>query len=470
MKRLKKSIIAAVAITLIGLVSSVGAMNLKTDGMGDALLFPVFNGFVDNYFTVSNNSTDWIQAHVRFRGAEWSAELRDFDIVLSPGDVFVFRLADLDGDGAWELDQSIDEENWTYTGMLKTDRMEPSSNLLEPTAGVVTDAQLTHQRRAGYVEVIGEAVLVGLTKTVALAGMDAYVWSDYANGLGAIGHPGDRGLTDVGNVLSGTAFISMPGNANIGLAYNAEAIQDFRTDGAAHRIDNYFADTGVIVHDNNALANDGAYLYRFPDATSAFEQRISFNNTWGPTLADGDDDDQFVADAFDVRYSEINSITEVENAILADGQSFNAYYFSNSETTSSYFVHFPTKFYYGESAVYFGAPDFQSYIDSTVTAMMNLGVTLGVEIWDIFEHSGGTTVASGNTSPALPTVERPLGLGQELNLFDIGFVKSAFNTGNVGSYESGRVVLNIGGALFPGLAYTFETSATNVGNWRSMQR
>jgi hypothetical protein len=464
MKRLKKSIIAAVAITLIGLVSSVGAMNLKTDGMGDALLFPVFNGFVDNYFTVSNNSTDWIQAHVRFRGAEWSAELRDFDIVLSPGDVFVFRLADLDGDGAWELDQSLDTENWTYTGLLQSNSILESSNALEPTAGIVSDAQLTHQRRAGYVEVIGEAVLVGLTKTVALAGVNAWTWSDAANGF-----LNDRGLTDVPNVLSGTAFISMPGNAYLGLAYNAEAIQDFRTTGGAHRLDTYAADTGVILHIDNSLATDGSYVYRFNDSDN-FEQRISFNNTWGPTLADGDDLDGLINDTQDLRYNRVNSISEVEAAIVAGGQSFNAYYFDTDATKSNYFVHFPTKFFYGEDSLLYGQTSLQGYIDRSVATLMGLGVTLGVEVWDIFEHSGGINVASGNTSPATPGVVESLGLGQELNLFDIDFVKSPFNAGDVDGYTSGRTVLNISGALFPGLAYTFETGSLGIANWRSMQR
>ncbi len=465
MKRLKKSIIAAVAITLIGLVSSVGAMNLKTDGMGDALLFPVFNGFVDNYFTVSNNSTDWIQAHVRFRGAEWSAELRDFDIILSPGDVFVFRLADLDGDGAWELDQSLDAENWTYTGLLQSNNMLESSNALEPSAGVVSDAQLVHQRRAGYVEVIGEAVLTGLTKTVALAGVNAWTWSDAANGF-----LNDRGLTDVPNVLSGTAFISMAGNANLGLAYNAEAIQDFRTTGGFHRLDTYAADTGVILHIDNSLATDGFYVYRFLDSNN-FEQRISFNNTWGPTLADGDDLDGTAGDdAMDLRFGTVNSISEVEAAIVAGGQSFGSYYFDSADTKSNYFVHFPTKFFYGESSTLYAQTSLQGYIDRSVAALMAQGVTLGVEVWDIFEHSGGINVASGNTSPATPGVVESLGLGQELNLFDIDFVKSPFNAGDVDGYTSGRVVLNIGGAPFPGLAYTFETGDLGIANWRSMQR
>ena len=464
MKSFKKWIVAAVATALIGLASNAAAVNLKTDGLGDALLFPVFNGYVDNYYTVTNNDNVWVQAHVRFRGALWSAELLDFDIILSPGDVFVFRLADLDGDGAWEIDQSIDPDNFTYTELLQANQILEGSYALEPSAGVVTDAELAHQRMAGYVEVIGEAILVGLTKTRAMQGVSAWEWSDAANGF-----VNDRGLLDVGNILSGTGFISIPGNNNLGLAYNAEAIQNFRTTNGFHRLDTYAADTGVILHIDNSLATDGSYVYRFNDSDN-FEQRISFNNTWGPTLADGDDFDGIINDALDLRYNRVNSVTEVEDAVEAAGQVFRSYYFDSDEITSSYFVHFPTKFYYGEDSLLYGQASLQSYIDRAVATLMGLGVTVGVEIWDIFERSGGINVESGNTSPASPGVVEPLVIGHELNLFGIDFLKAPFDSGNVDDYTSGRAVLDLRTALFPGLAYTFEYGAIGIVNWRSMQR
>ena len=460
MKSFKKWIVAAVATALIGLASNAAAVNLKTDGLGDALLFPVFNSYVDNYYTVTNNANEWIQAHVRFRGALWSAELLDFDIILSPGDVFVFRLADLNGDGEWELDQSIDEDNWTYTSLLQEDRMLGGSYALEPSAGIVTDAELAHQRRAGYIEVIGEAVLVGLTKTRALQGVTAYEWV----------HTDNNTLDGVGNVLSGTAFISLAGD-NLGLAYNAEAIQDFRTANAAHRDDDatYPADPEVICHIDDSFAQDDLYVYRIND-TDDFERRISFNNTWGPTLADGDDLDPQIFDDMDQKYSNNNSITEVEDAIKAAGEVFRSYYFDSDDAISSFFVHFPTKFYYGESPILYNQTTLNGYIDAAVTELMGIGVTVGVEVWDIFERSGGINVESGNTSPALPGVVEPLVIGYELNMFGMDFVKSPFDSGNVDAYTSGRVVLDFNNARFPALGYTFETGSLGIVNWRSMQR
>jgi len=345
MKKLHK-LAAAVAVAAgIALSPQSQAIELKTGGVGDALLFPVFAagaGMYENYFTVSNSSNEWIQGHLRFRGSAWSAELLDFDVILSPGDVFVFRLADLDGDGEWEVDGSLDPQNFQYTGMVfncgTVQYCIDANNLLEPKADDLTKAGIADadgiiglQRKWGYVEFIGEAVLNGglannpimsalignspgewsvyLTGNGNGKGTNTWKWSDAENGFrdcatGA--RPCDRGLSDVPNALSGTAFIVMPGQSS-GLAYNAEALLDFRTMDFPHRIDNYARRNGangapnlgvpnnaVILHHesaNNATQGPspwGDYTYTRGDSRGD-ECVIHFNNTWGPTLADGDD-------------------------------------------------------------------------------------------------------------------------------------------------------------------------------------
>jgi len=345
MKKLHK-LAAAVAVAAgIALSPQSQAIELKTGGVGDALLFPVFAagaGMYENYFTISNSSNEWLQGHLRFRGSAWSAELLDFDVILSPGDVFVFRLADLDGDGEWEVDGSLDPKNFQYTGMVfncgTVQYCIDANNLLEPKADDLTKAGIADadgiiglQRKWGYVEFIGEAVLNGglannpimsalignspgewsvyLTGNGNGKGTNTWKWSDAENGFrdcatGA--KPCDRGLSDVPNALSGTAFIVMPGQSS-GLAYNAEALLDFRTMDFPHRIDNYARRNGdkgaanlgvpnnaVILHHEsagNAILGPspwGDYTYTRGDSRGD-ECVIHFNNTWGPTLADGDD-------------------------------------------------------------------------------------------------------------------------------------------------------------------------------------
>jgi hypothetical protein len=553
---------------------------------------------------------------LRFRGAAWTGELRDFDIILSPGDVFVFRVADLDGDGMWEIDQSLDPRNFEYTGQLVTSPndgtrgcttsspatpcMRPSTRLIPTPDAVLTQAIIDHHQHVGYVEFFGEAVLDGMTHTImnqlisqagardancnnifnyqtkffTRRGTNAWMWSDsdravYPNTAG----PCDRGLSDVPNVLSGTAFITLPGAAT-GVAYNAETFTNFRTatfvegddidlvlNGTVrergecekgsdnthyvpgeHRIDNYarnsrfnFAnpspvitvhpnegrcefnqraeDRAVILHNETAGAGAGAgaspkgdYVYEFvancavpAGAENRFDEvRISFNNTWGPTLADGDDYNlgndfttqldgsgrnayngigalrQMKADLgspvslggewdwlddWDERMwtgnflltSRYNSIAEVEEAIRHDGQKFVSYYFDSepfdkamaSGTTlkSYYFAHFPTKFFYGESNVCYAQATLDGYVRRAATALISLAKPLDVEVWDTAENSGGQST-DGCVSPDPCGVQGGLALQFELNFFDIGFLKSPFNLGGVTNYKTGRVVVS----------------------------
>lgn len=543
MKKFNK-LAAAVAVALGVTVApqAQAVITVGADTQGDALLFPAFHGQLENYFTISNTANAWIQGHIRFRGAAWSGELRDFDVILSPGDVMVFRVADVDGDGEWEVDQTLDTKNFMYTGMLKSCGstgaggatggasvttpvagasycMEPSFALV-PTAAALaaalydsdgagpdaatqteidnTQAIIDYHKTSGYVEFIGEAVLDGMThdsmdvllnfanqpnqtKVNAKRGTTAWEWSDAAGTnttrwvLDAAGNPTrgangapvtvtvagatssfrlDRGLSDVPNALSGTAFVTWPGQAN-GIAYNAEALINFRTATTDHRVDNY-RHTGigyvpmatnpdgsaavqanidawraVIVHDENGAVTQassggkgspyGAYVYWFNELGSILEDmnseaRISFNNTWGPTLADGDDYGMhaqystsggvnvnaynnlgdlrivgnavenptnalttsglvnpafFPFDDWDNRLSEgaagnsrVNSIAEVEEAIRIGGQRMHSYYMDNDtfdksgqsgdRLTSMFFAYFPTKFYYGEDSLFYG--------------------------------------------------------------------------------------------------------------------
>lgn len=527
----------AVALSMTAVPQANAEIEFHPSGRGDALLFPVFNGYIENYFTIMNNHDKWIQGHLRFRGAAWSGELRDMDIILSPGDVFVFRVADVDGDGMWEIDQSLDLRNFQYTGLGGTPNwgdpskdgvddngvnqcspgtntairirhcMDPSEELIptwqdlakQMNGGVLpTDSDFINgvkgiidsQRNTGYVEFIGEAVLDGMdynimqillgpnpggwapyqTKKFSHRGTTAWAWSQAFNNF-TNGH----GLSDVPNALSGTAFITVPGIGH-GLAYNAEALVNFRTGTTDHRIDNYrfsctspgqtsvcapldfigtpitLANRAVIVHDENALGPViaspnkpyGDYLYGFIDDL-AMEGRISFNNTWGPTMSDGDDYSLVglrptsggggIDDDFDALPSGVaphglgvpNSVAEVEEAIrlgvsklapaVPGPETFTAYYMqgdvfdkscqgngskfpwnqsfcpplANPPTlttlNSQYILFFPTKFFYGESSLQYQSPTLKVYIVRAVTVLLNLNKPANIEVWNNFEAS-----------------------------------------------------------------------------------
>jgi len=547
MKRVNK-LAAAIALALSAGVVAPNAnaeIELKSNGVGDALIFPAYEGRIDNYFTISNSSNQWVQGHLRFRGAAWTAEMRDFDVILSPGDVFVFRLVDLDGDGQQEIDQSLDTKNFQYTGQVYScgavnNCLELNTRLIEPAKTVVSDADYEHQRLVGYVEFYGEAVLDNMTQAImadllstnpnaankpyqdelyARIGTNAWRWSDAAEfdacttppsstraGLDAASGRCNMGLSDVGNWLSGTAFLLIPGMSQ-GLAYNAEALVNFRTNAVDvdHRIENYPGDDAVILHHESGEYGSGVspvgdYVYHFMpegDEDRQDESRISFNNTWGPTLADGDDYylgalrdyDLFdVDDDWDDRLTVPNSIAEVEEAIRAGGQTFTSYYFAGGSLggnalNSYFFVHFPSKYYYAESPTYYGQSTQSAYIQEAVKVMMRTAKPLNVEIWDINEVPGGQTVG-GCISPDPCAIVTAASLGHELSFFGVDYFKTVFNTSTAQAFTNGRVVLSAqvndprrsvmgsrADLAFPMMGYTFEAGGADViGNWRSMNR
>jgi hypothetical protein len=371
-----------------------------------------------------------------------------------------------------------------------------------------------------------------------------------------------RTAADVPNVLSGTGFVALPGSG-MGIAYNAEAFVDFRTTtpmdinrlvaaedkdidkaGPAikHRIDNYPPDWAVILHDENSVgpragvSPRGDYVYGYrPEGGSLAEDRfdesrISFNNTWGPTLADGDDyyttnwltcnffngacPNKGEVDNWDITLGNVlkatgywdyaNSIAEVEEAIREGGQVYTSFYFDRNlyqgaSLRSWYFAFFPTKFFYAEDGTDWGRrPTLvkggaDSYLNAAVAWLLNLSKPVGIEVWNTEEIPLRTTIPDCPQSPCLPGSQASTSLGQELSFFDIGWMKGLFTDSTASSYAEtftrGRVVLfpldnnprlnawsnaSKSHPTWPFLAYTFDMEATEsnveIGHWRSMQR
>lgn len=100
----RKSLVAFALASAIGgaMVSAPAqAVNLSPDNLGQVLVFPYYtakNGF-DSYIHLTNTSNDTVIAKIRFREAKNSREVRDFNIILSPKDVWTAAVTE-DGDGA----------------------------------------------------------------------------------------------------------------------------------------------------------------------------------------------------------------------------------------------------------------------------------------------------------------------------------------------------------------------------------
>ncbi|MCP4698403.1 MAG: hypothetical protein GY862_16355, partial [Gammaproteobacteria bacterium] len=502
---------------------------------------------------------------IRFRGALWGSGLLDFDVILAPFDVFVFRLADLDGDGQWEIDQSIDPDNFAYTsltgschGAFPADNCMDQDEDYAPEPGILTQAYIDANHNFGYVEFIGEAVLDGMTwgrmRALLTAGSDlsnVYLSEAHRSGTGTgLGtntwrwstagavdnvppYPDDRGLSDFPNIAGGTAFITMPGHSS-GLAYNAEALADFRTptiatgDPAAdvsHRIDNYTRtvssrtavhpvtgfqastaslDGAVILHHEDIAVQDARYAYLFNDATGdaggVYEHMISWQNTRGPTMADGDDHHiagsggpSAGSDEYDIFYNVPNSIAEVEEAIRAGGQTFASLYFDddtffgkagaegNKETSpgagamkSWFFALFPTRHH---AAAY-------PAISESCRELSNSAEFFDCNIYGLTSYRNRLIYAEGcdinadcdgfEGDESLPIKTNAVAivlLSLELAFFDISYLKLL-----IFNYSFGGVRLSFSRSAIerwkgPGLFYTFEvTSDGKPAHWRRMLR
>ncbi|MDA8079568.1 MAG: hypothetical protein M0Z79_11590 [Nitrospiraceae bacterium] len=124
-------------------------------------------GVSDNYFTVTNVSTNWVQAHVRVRTGDRSVELLDFDILLSPKDVFTFDMY-LGANGGIEFascdTKTLQNSGFTTTGGCIVMNSTTNSNMLSliKTCQGLDDAGALAATLKGYVEIMGEGRIVPL--------------------------------------------------------------------------------------------------------------------------------------------------------------------------------------------------------------------------------------------------------------------------------------------------------------------
>jgi hypothetical protein len=179
----KKKQLAVPLVLLFFLLASCSSIDIsgiggRSERGGNNLIFSYYDlrtadqggpGLTDNYFTVINTDHDeWVQAHVRVRTGQCSVELLDFDVLLSPNDVFTFDLYQApDGDTVFA---SCDRHTLVASGfavdasgcfILDTGTFPAQLSLIQecgqcPDGSAVTLAGALEATRWGYVEVIGE--------------------------------------------------------------------------------------------------------------------------------------------------------------------------------------------------------------------------------------------------------------------------------------------------------------------------
>ncbi len=383
----KRLAVPALAVLMVGMfISSAQAVrSIEPTGEtpGDVVIYPYYDVSAAtslNYFYLVNTTKFYLQAHMRFRTAECSIEVLDFDVILTPYDVFTF----------WVLPEVTDADGITGPGFYSADAHTLAVSGLIPSKyfdsnGYVTIAFNTRRLLdlhiaaddaadmlpKGYVEVIAEGLIqsdfwsnCGPFKSLVAAANADYaesctwdknnpsgVFSDsdaifYGTGYDKAGvdHVGKTtngkdGYTriDNGELLYGTEYFVDFASAS-GYGVNAATITAFRTsdndsDYDRHIDDNYTAPGTKVPSGYNGLILHADYVGS--DMTNGNPYfRPDWATTFGPTLAFGDDMD---AEAAGVRlvYGSVDDLEENWYAnMMNENSRYTAPYFSTNQADS----------------------------------------------------------------------------------------------------------------------------------------
>ncbi len=143
----------AQAIVTIG-AGAAGNLALGTDGIGHMLLVPYFSAQGANNTLLSITNTDVVNGKavkVRFRGASNSDDVYDFQVFLSPGDVWTANVSK-GADGRATL--TTNDASCTKPGKAVLNSNGFVTSRLDPT---LTGDALANQTREGYVEMFNMA-------------------------------------------------------------------------------------------------------------------------------------------------------------------------------------------------------------------------------------------------------------------------------------------------------------------------
>ncbi len=197
---------------------TANALEVTRAGVGHALIVPYFTAQNGNMTVLHVTNTDQNKgkvAKVRFRSASNSDDLLDFQVFLSPGDVWTAAItADSNG-----LAQIVTADNTCTVPALASGVPQKFNNSTARLPGYLTEAQRTALTREGYVEIFNVA---------DISDLKAF---DTNGALNAAG-PNRSALYTATKHVNGVAPCSVAGSAARTLLNNA-AIADYTTQAQA---------------------------------------------------------------------------------------------------------------------------------------------------------------------------------------------------------------------------------------------
>lgn len=310
----KKSVYAAVLASLGGMAmaGSASAVQLSQDGTGSALIYPYYtvreagNGAYNTYLNVVNTTASAKVVKVRFLEGKNSREVLDFNLWLSPNDVWAGMIQPTtSGATLTSADESCVS---TKGGVTKSIAAGISFNFTnagyiggtaDPANLVNTDgADSTLDRtREGYIEIIEMGVVNNAALEAAVTHNSAGVPANCSlvpvvDTLGD-GTANSRIIAGSGGLMGGVTLINVNNGADFG--YDPVTLEDFSTSplfsapgtidptmNDADPISNvfYYHQIGAGTYVTDPLTSVFAGANGGVDAVSAVIDRVSVMNTF----------------------------------------------------------------------------------------------------------------------------------------------------------------------------------------------
>ena len=157
---------ALTGIGALGMAGTANAVHVNPDGLGQALIYPYYTvqaaapGTFASLLTVVNSTASAKAVKVRFLEGKNSREVLDFNLYLSPRDVWAAGIVRSSGDGAGVF---TNDKSCT-TPAVSTDATNPTLFVNYQYASDAGGAGLDRTRE-GYVEIIEMGNVVGTTAT-----------------------------------------------------------------------------------------------------------------------------------------------------------------------------------------------------------------------------------------------------------------------------------------------------------------
>jgi len=396
MKRnnLTTAVIAGIA-GVAGIANMAGAVNLNPDGLGQVLIYPYFTVNANNQTLISvvNTQNAGKAVKVRFLEGYDSREVLDFNLYLSPYDVWVAAVFDTAGfngaltDGSAPgglltpdnscTDPGIKKPTYAPLMTLPDGRFYVSfTNAAYSGIGSTSGAPLTDggptdlkRTRTGHIELIEMATVTGDT-LAAITHDNTGVPADCNAVIGLPANSTDLHAPSGGLFGSGSIVNAAQGTL---YGYNADAIDGFYT----VRTGNIFFTPGVISPD---LTN-GDNSDIVPGASVSYV----FNN--GKLITS-----TYVGDSIDA----------VSSVFTAD-HIYNEFEINptTGSVASEWVVTFPTKRYYVDPATHLNATKPFTKVFGKTFACEPIGITK-------FNREEGTNHSVGGFSPPQPGQAGPV--------------------------------------------------------------